>query len=82
MLIPFKKFLFAFIFNTSLFLLLVIAIQNSSNKSKVNLVFEETINLPISFIIGISFISGSIIGGFYDINLKTKNIDGLKSKSY
>ena len=39
----------------------MIGIQNSSSKKKVNLIFSETINLPISFIIGISFISGSII---------------------
>ena len=55
-----KKILIAAIFNSCLFVLLLIGIQNSANKKKVNLIFSETINLPISFIIGISFISGSI----------------------
>ena len=40
----------------------MIGIQNSSNKKKVNLLINETINLPVSFIIGSSFISGSITG--------------------
>ena len=55
-----KKFLFAVLFNISLFLTLMIGIQNSSNKTRVNFIFAETVNLPISFIIGISFICGSI----------------------
>ena len=66
MLINFKKLLFVFTFNISLFLILIIGIQNSSNKKKVNLLINETVNLPISFIIGISFISGSLIGSFMD----------------
>ena len=57
-----KKVLFIFIFNTSLFLLLMIGIQNSKTSSKVNLISTETIRLPISFIIGLSFISGSLTG--------------------
>ena len=57
-----KKILFIFIFNTSLFLLLMIGIQNSKNSRKVNLISTETIRLPISFIIGLSFISGSLTG--------------------
>ena len=46
-----------------MFLILIIGIQNSSNKSKVNLIFSKTVILPISFIIGTSFITGSILGG-------------------
>ena len=30
---------------------------------------NETINLPISFIIGVSFISGSVIGGILSPNI-------------
>ena len=41
----------------------MIGIQNSSKESKVNLIFNETVNLPISFIIGTSFISGSTTAG-------------------
>ena len=63
----FKKFFSSIIFNSSLFILLIIGIQNSDNKSKVNLVFDETINLPISFIIGSSFIAGSITGSLISI---------------
>ena len=59
-----KKFLFAVIFNSSLFVILFIGIQNSSNKNKVNFLIKETIELPISFLVGSSFILGSIFGNF------------------
>ena len=59
-----KKLFFAVIFNSCLFLLLFIGIQNSSNKSKVNLFIDETIELPISFLVGSSFIIGSVLGSF------------------
>ena len=68
-----KKIIFAFTFNSCLFLLLIIGIQNSSNKSKVNFFMNETVKLPISFVIGSSFISGSIIGSLFNINLTKKN---------
>ena len=68
MLVPFKKILFVLTFNFSLFLLLMIGIQNSTNKRKVNLIISESISLPISFIIGVSFISGSITAGLFAIN--------------
>ena len=68
-----KKIFFATTFNICLFILLMIGIQNSSNKSKVNFLINETVKLPISFIIGSSFIGGSIIGSFFNINL-TKEI--------
>ena len=65
-----KKLTLAVIFNSCLFLILFIGIQNSSNKSKVDLLIDETIELPISFIVGSSFILGSIFGSFLvlDIN--------------
>ncbi len=59
-----KKFLLTIIFNSCLFVVLFIGIQNSSNKSKVNFLIGETIELPISFIVGSSFIFGSIFGSF------------------
>ena len=68
-----KKLVFTAIFNSCLFLILFIGIQNSSNKSKVNLLIEETIELPISFIVGISFITGSISGTILNINLRSDN---------
>ena len=65
-----KKLIFASIFNSCLFMLLFIGIQNSSNKRKVDLLIKETIELPISFIVGSSFISGSILGSFFVLNVK------------
>ena len=67
-----KKFLFTVIFNSCLFALLFIGIQNSSNKSKVDLLINETIELPISFVVGSSFILGSILGSFIDFNINKK----------
>tara|TARA_Y100001978_G_C23534315_1_gene356558 strand:+ start:364 stop:594 length:231 start_codon:yes stop_codon:yes gene_type:complete len=71
MLVLIKKVLFTFILNSGLFLLLVIGIQNSSNRSKVKILIGETVNLPISFIIGISFITGSISGNLLTIDSKS-----------
>ena len=67
-----KKIFFNFTFNFSLFLLLMIGIQNSSNKTKVNFVSGESVELPISFIVGISFISGSLIGNLFSSNIQVK----------
>ena len=63
-----KKLFFTAIFNSCLFALLFIGIQNSSNKSKVELLISESIELPISFIVGSSFILGSIFGSFFVFN--------------
>jgi len=68
-----KKIIFATTFNSCLFLFLMIGIQNSSNKSKVNFLINETVKLPISFVIGSSFICGSVIGSFFRINLSKKS---------
>ena len=68
----FKKLLNSAIFNSCLFVLLFIGIQNSSNKSKVDFLINETIELPISFIVGSSFILGSILGSFIDLNMNNK----------
>ena len=75
-----KKLLNSVIFNSCLFAILFIGIQNSSNKSKVDLLIDETIELPISFVVGSSFILGSILGSFFDfkVNKWIKN----SSKSY
>ena len=64
-----KKLFLTAIFNSCLFALLFIGIQNSSNKSKVDFLINETIELPISFFIGSSFILGSILGSFIEFNM-------------
>ena len=67
-----KKLFYTAIFNSCLFALLFIGIQNSSNKSKVDFLIDETIELPISFVVGSSFILGSILGSFIDFNINKK----------
>ena len=66
-----KKLSYSAIFNFCLFAVLFIGIQNSSDKSKVDFLINETIELPISFIVGSSFILGSILGSF--VNFNTNN---------
>ena len=68
-----KKIIFAITFNSCLFFLLMIGIQNSSNKSKVNLLINETVKLPLGFIIGTNFIFGSLIGTIITIDLNRDN---------
>jgi len=67
-----KKLTLAVIFNSCLFLILFIGIQNSSNKSKVDLLIDKTIELPISFIVGSSFILGSISGSFLVLGMNNE----------
>ena len=67
-----KKLFFIFTFNCSLFLILMIGLQNSSNKKEVNLMINNTVNLPIGFIVGISFLSGSITGSLISISSRNK----------
>ncbi len=67
-----KKLFFIFTFNCSLFLILMIGLQNSSNKKEVNLIFNDSVNLPIGFIVGISFLSGSITGSLLSIKFRIK----------
>ena len=67
-----KKNFFMIIFNFCLFSLLIIGLQNNSNKTKVNLLIEETVKLPIGFIVGSSFITGSIIGNFFNFGSDNK----------
>lgn len=72
MLIKLKKIIFIITFNISLFLILINGIQNSSTKKKVNFVFSETVTLPLSFIVGVSFITGSITGSLINLNFSNK----------
>ncbi len=51
----------------------MVGIQNSSEKRRVNFIVTETINLPIGFIMGVSFISGSITASV--LTFKSNNQD-------
>ena len=67
-----RKIVFVLILNSTLLLMLIIGIQNSSYRKKVNLLIAETVSLPISFIVGISFISGSLMGSLLTNNLSSQ----------
>ena len=67
-----KKLFYSAIFNSCLFAILFIGIQNSSNKSKVDFLINQTIELPISFVVGSSFIIGSFLGSFIELNTNKK----------
>ena len=73
MLFILKKILFTLTLNSALFLLLVVGIQNSSSRNKVKFIIGESVSLPVSFIVGISFITGSIYGSFFSIKFINKN---------
>ena len=68
-----KNLVISIIFNLSLFILLLVGIQNSSTKRKVNLLINETVYLPVSFILGSSFIMGSLTGSLLCSNLLSKD---------
>ena len=68
-----KKISLILLFNSFIFIMMLISIQNSNYKSKLNLIFFETINLPLSFIIGSSFILGSLTGTIAISNRIEKN---------
>ena len=74
-----KKLFFTAIFNSCLLALLFVGIQNSSNKSKLNLLQGESFELPISFIIGSSFILGSTLGSFIEFNINNEKENSSKS---
>ena len=49
----------------------MIGIQNNARKSKIIFLNMESVKLPIGFIVGTSFISGSLIGSII-VNSKEK----------
>ena len=67
-----RRLLHSAIFNSCLFALLFIGIQNSSNKGKVYFLINETIELPIGFVVGSSFILGCMFGSFIDFNINNE----------
>lgn len=67
-----KKLIFSLVFNSSLFLILFLGIQNSSQKTRINLLVDKTVELPISFTVGVSFITGSLLGNLLLFNYNRK----------
>ncbi len=67
-----KRLLLIISLNSCVFILLIIGIQNSSNKSKVDFLINKTVELPIGFIVGLSFLSGSLTGSLVSLNFETK----------
>ena len=52
--------------NLVLFTVLMIGIQNNHERKSVDFLIFKTIDLPIGFIVGASFIFGSLSGNFYN----------------
>ena len=67
-----NKIIFFSLFNLLLFLMMIIGVQNSISKTKINFIINESIELPIGFLIGTSFICGSIAGSFLNFNIYYK----------
>ncbi len=68
-----KKIAFLLFFNSSLFIVLMIGLQNNSKQSKVDFIINETVNLPIGFIVGASFICGSLTGSLVSSRILNNN---------
>jgi len=68
----YKKFIISSMANIILFFLMLITIQNSNHKGKVKFINIETVPLPISFILGSSFLTGSVLGSLIS-NLNKPN---------
>jgi len=71
-----KKFIISnslsLLFNLFLLIFLLIGIQNNQKKEKIFFLNTETVNMPISFISGSSFIVGIFYGNFIFSFLKFK----------
>ena len=74
-----RKLFFILALNFSMFLLIMIATQNSLEKRKVDFILGKTISLPTGFIMGVSFISGSITSSIltFKSHNKEKKIKNL-----
>ncbi len=68
-----SKNLNPFLFNSILFIFLFLGIQNSINKQKVFFLNYESVEVPVSFIVGSSFILGSLYSNLLISLISTKN---------
>lgn len=71
--LPIRKIFITISINFCFFIILVLGIQNSNIKNKIKFLENETIKLPLSFIVGIAFIGGSITGSLLPLKLMLKN---------
>ena len=62
-----------FLFNSILFVCLFLSIQNSDSKNKVFFLDYESVEIPVSFIVGSSFIFGSFYSNILIPLISTKN---------
>ena len=63
----------SFLINLFFFIFLLIGIQNSYEKNKIKFLNYESATMPISFILGTSFITGSLLGNFIFSLIKIDN---------
>lgn len=52
----------SFLANLVIFLLLFLGIQNANTKNRINFLKMSSIELPVGFILGLSFVIGSTTG--------------------
>ena len=67
------KIIYLYFVQLHTFIVLFLGIQNSQKKGEVNYILGETVKLPIAFILGNSFIIGSLTGGLLVSPLISKN---------
>ena len=69
--------LFSLVFNLTLLFILIIGIQNNHDKKSVDFYLYSTVELPVGFIAGSSFVFGSFYGNLLFSILKRKGPDSL-----
>ena len=65
--------IYSLLINIFLLFFIIFAIQNSQEKKVAKIFNKETIELPLSFILGTSFVAGSISSSFVFSVLMFKN---------
>ena len=63
----------SFLINLFFLIFLILGIQNSFETSKIKFLNYKSADMPISFIVGTSFITGSLLGNFIFSVLKIDN---------
>ena len=63
----------SFLINLFFLIFLILGIQNSFETSKIKFLNYKSADIPISFIVGTSFITGSLLGNFIFSVLKIDN---------